>query len=291
MEGETQQLPRLLRGYSQVVPGRELDTMEVSNPAHVAGFLLEAVRRASQQPWWLVVPVCAVAVRATAGAALLRRHAVRRERVVGPLAPRLAESSRMAGLALRGAKSGAARMRVLAAWTRHRAMVMKSCKEGHFSRNRYLYAFAGLSGLHALGLRYAMAVDPSFMVEGALWFPSLSAYDERMRLPLIAAALSIVALGRPEKLRGAPLTQRVGYAAAAIGAGIVMPVAAWAVEMPNGLALHFAALAAYRVVVSWIGGARDQRMFSGPPVEDSVAGIKKERKKTPPEENPIWKRQ
>jgi hypothetical protein len=263
-----------------LVPGRELDTMVVETPVHMAAFGLVAAHVGSGLPWWAVVPACAVLVRATAGSALLRASAKRRTRFLGPLAGELASVAREGMQRMAGAESGLAQVDAMGEWLRRRRAVLARCEAGHFRRHVYTYGFVALAAAHVLGLRHAVEIDPSFACEGALWFESLAAFDPFLRLPVAAAAVALAALGRPPP-RGTGPGARLGYWALAAASLAAVPVS-WLFAFPNAISLHFLGAASYRLAEKTLLG----RPLALPPPMSSPAASSGE----PRPHNPLWEK-
>lgn len=230
----------------QVVPGRELETLLIEDPVDVAAFGLELVRRTSGLSWWLVIPAAAFGARATLGRALLVANSRTKARHLGPLAERLSENSRAASLELSASGSSSEQRRALVAWLRRRRQILSECRAGHLQRNAYMYGFLAASISHVLGVRLLTSVDPSLALEGALWFPSLVASDPLIRLPLLAAGLSLWALGGPPA-RTAGLAAQLGFWSAAAGAVLAVPLC-WAFAVPNAVSLHLLGASAFRLL-------------------------------------------
>ena len=262
-----------------LVPGRELETMVVENPVHMAAYALVAAHKATCLPWWALVPGCAVLVRATAGAALLRANARRRARFLGPLAGELAGAAREGMERVAAASSRVARLEAAGAWLARRRAILARCEAGHVRRNLFTYGFVGLAATHVLGLRHAVAVDPSLAREGALWFASLADWDAGLRLPLAAAAVALLALGRPPP-RGAGPGARLGYWALAAASAAAVP-AAWLFAFPNAIPLHFLGTASYRLAEKLLLGRPLALPPPLPPAAATTPGAERPH-------NPLW---
>lgn len=226
--------------------------MEVHDAVDGMAWLLEAVHSSSGLPWWALVPLASITLRATIGAMLLRQHRIARHRWLGPLAPQLANLSQEA-LAQMSLPSSSPRVRLeaLSSWLTKRRRLLRQCQASHLHRNAYVYTHVGIVVLQLMGLRYAVSIDPSFAYEGVLWAPSLAEHDPYLRFLLASTTISLVALGRPPPAGMGGMAGRLGYWASVLGTVVLVPIAHFA-SIPEAVALHFLGSALYRFS-AWAG--------------------------------------
>jgi hypothetical protein len=243
----------LLVSY-KIQPGFELETCMIKDPVDVYTFCLEAVHKVTGLPWWVVVPATAFVVRASVGRSMLQYHRRAQNRFLGPLATKLGANMQSLSHVLESPSSTSEKLRAITLWFQGRREILAGCEAGHFRRNAMVYAFIGMQITQIWGIRHAFDIDPSFAVEGTLWFPSLAQHDPWARLPLIHFAMAWWAIGpRPSREEG-------------IGAALhfwsqrawTVAMVPWLVflEFPNGIVLHFLGAAVYRLINRWWSGPR-----------------------------------
>lgn len=189
---------------------------------------------------------------------ILRAHQRRREELIGPLQPELTQLSLAASQSVKEGKGLWSSLRV---WRQERREVLKKCPAGHVSRNFFMYGYIGVVMTQVMGLRYGLQIDPSFVEEGVLWFPSLLQHDPWLRLNWIlfcASTATLVSLFSLFIYFTIPLIAmqlpfpatfqgKIAFSLLSVGFFATIPIS-HLTGMPEGIVLHFLGVTAFRFI-------------------------------------------
>ena len=168
----------------------------VEDPISFAAWMICSAHHYSGLPWYILVPGIAFSVRLCASPLLTKQQKLSQQ-YLAPLAPLMSKVYAETNDELEKAQTLAEKKTAVVKWMKQRRAVLKQCEIGHFRRNVFRYTYLPIVIVNIMGLRAAVTMDPSFAVEGALWFPSLCDHDPYLRLSVIATIISLLGIGRP----------------------------------------------------------------------------------------------